>query len=711
MNRLITAALIAALLPASLIAGKVKTVTVSAPAHYEKASLQQAVVSSEGTVRLARWLKPLVADGAFDAARVWDVVEDKNGNLFAATGDAGKIFKIAPDGAATVAFESKDSQVLCLMAAADGSIYAGTGPNGLIVRIDSTGNAKVMSETKEGFVWALAFDDEVKTIFAATGPHGRIYRVSPDGKAEPFFQCKQDHVLSLARATDGTLYAGTDKQGLVYRVDAKGKGFVLFQAAQAEVHCLQLADGALYAGTSSPSGGRTVIRSSAIERTDGVSLTKRTGPNAVDTGVDKDALVVGPREREKDTERPNSASAPSTAGSGENSVYRIGLDGSVREVFREKGLVLSLLKTKSSLFVGTGSKGQLFEVNEATRERSEVARLDHGQIHRLYPRRDGSIVLAAGDPGKLFVLQDRFAAKGTVVSEVIDAKLVSRWGSMGWQADIPKGTKLTVSARAGNVAEPDETWSEWSAEQSDARTAAANVPPARYLQWRMSLTTDDVSVSPALANFSLRFATLNQAPEVTGLEVPNPEIARESKRMKLKWTATDPNEDELSFDVFVRKEGWKDWVRVEDGLSKSEYEWDTATMPSGMYRIKIVASDRPDNNEEEALSGERVSGLVAVAHEPPAVTLKLAGIEKSRATFEAKVEGSLVRLSGATFAIDGGKWSSVFPTDGLFDSKTESFRFPSETLQPGTHVLVLKVRDAAGNVGRADLVFTVERPK
>ena len=184
MNRLITAALIAALLPASLFAGKVKTVTVSAPAHYDKASLQQAVVSSEGTVRLARWLKPLAGDGAFDAARVWDVVEDKNGNLFAATGDAGKIFKITLDGAATIAFESKDSQILCLMAAADGSIYAGTGPTGLIVRIDSTGNAKVMSETKEGFVWALAFDDDAKTIFAATGPHGRILKVNLDGKAK-----------------------------------------------------------------------------------------------------------------------------------------------------------------------------------------------------------------------------------------------------------------------------------------------------------------------------------------------------------------------------------------------------------------------------------------------------------------------------------------------------------------------------------------------
>src|SRR5262249_30760719 len=150
---------------------------------------------------------------------------------------------------------------------------------------------------------------------------------------------------------------------------------------------------------------------------------------------------------------------------------------------------------------------------------------------------------------------------------------------------------------------------------------------------------------------------------------------------------------------------------VEDGLTKTEFEWDTATMPSGVYRIKIMASDRPENNEEDALLGERISNPVAVCHEPPAVTLKLSGIEKGRATFEARAECSLVPLAGAAFAIDGGKWQPIFPTDGLFDSKTESFKFPSDLLQPGTHVLVLKVRDAAGNTGSADLVFTVEPPK
>ena len=38
-------------------------------------------------------------------------------------------------------------------------------------------------------------------------------------------------------------------------------------------------------------------------------------------------------------------------------------------------------------------------------------------------------------------------------------------------------------------------------------------------------------------------------------------------------------------------------------------------MPSGVYRIKIVASDRPDNNEEEAFgASESAPGGGAMKH-------------------------------------------------------------------------------------------------
>src|SRR5687767_778636 len=126
MTRTLPCSLLAvlALVPAAQ-ASKVKAWQHHSAAHHDKAQLRQAVVSSEGALRLARQLKPLASLGAM---HVWDVVEDRQGNLFAATGDEGKLFKVTPDGQTSVVYTSPDSQILSLCLAPDGTLYAGTGP-------------------------------------------------------------------------------------------------------------------------------------------------------------------------------------------------------------------------------------------------------------------------------------------------------------------------------------------------------------------------------------------------------------------------------------------------------------------------------------------------------------------------------------------------------------------------------------------------------
>jgi sugar lactone lactonase YvrE len=701
-------------LPSLAGAAKVKVWHHSSPASYDRAHLKGAVVSSEGALRLSRQLKPLAG---LDATHVWDVLEDADGSLIVATGDEGKVFKVAPDGKATLLYTADDSQVLCLARAPDGAVYAGTGPVGHVVRIERDGKAKVVRPGDGLYVWSLAVDAKSGAVYAGTGPKGAVYRITPDGKSAVFYQTRQEHVLCVALAGDGNLYAGTDKAGLVYRIDAHGKGFVVFSAPQSEVRSLLVTPGAVYAGTSSPTArrragsGNSASALGAPSQPAGSSHASVAGEKPDKAKVNEGAAAraggssaTEPREGDKAVP----ASAPSAPSAGENSVYRIAPDGTAREVFRERALILSLFKTGDRLFVGTGMDGQLFEIDEATRERSEIARLDHGQVLALCHRRDGALVIGTGDPGKLYVLQDRFVSRGTVTSEVLDAKLVSRWGALRWQADTPTGTKVTVAVRSGNVAEPDDTWSDWSAEQTDARRATIAAPPARFLQYRVSLTSDSPSATPVLRDLTLRYVNANQAPEVTSLDVPNLDAATldNPKKLKIKWSATDPNEDELAYSLYVRKDGWKSWVLLEEDYDKTEFEWDTTTTPSGTYRVKVVASDRRDNPAEDALTGERMSEPFVVSHTPPEVAVK-AAVEGDHAVIDATAADALVRLTSASFAVNGKKWTNVFPADGVFDSKEEVFRFKTEALKPGTYVLVLKVKDAAGNTGSADVVFTV----
>lgn len=694
-------------------AAKVKVWHHSVPSHHDKAQLKNAVVSSEGTIRLSKLLRPLPG---VEAAHVWDVVEDRAGNLYAATGDEGKVFKVTPDGKATVAFTSEDSQVFCLAAASDGSVYAGTGPGGHVVRLSGNGAAKVVADLEDGYVWALAVDAKGENIYAATGPRGRIYRLGPDGKASVFYQTKHEHVLCLALGADGNLYAGTDKGGLVYRIDPRGKGFVAFSAPQSEVRSLAVAaDGSVYAGTSSPTKRRGPAATTA--GTSGGSGSALSGPSAAPLAGNRPKetpAAEGPsKTASSDSKEPTKgspAAAPSVPGGGDNSLFRIAADGTVRELFREKAMVLRLLRHGGKVLVGTGMDGQLFEADERTRERTELIRLDHGQILSLLRRGDGSVVIGTGDPGRLYVLQDRCAARGTITSEVLDAKLVSKWGALRWKAEAPAKTAVTLAVRSGNTSEPDDTWSDWSAEQTDSQQAVAAAPAARFLQYRVTMTSDNPAATPTLSSVTVRYQGGNQAPEVTKVEVPDLDAGNldEPKRLKLRWAATDANEDELTFDLYIRKDGWKNWVLLEEELTKTEYEWDTTTTPSGVYEVKVVASDRRDNSDEDALTGQRASVSFVVSHALPVVSVKVAGVEGEQAVVEATVTDAAARLTAASYSLNGRKWVSVFPTDGLFDDRSEKFRFKTEALKPGTYVLVLRVKDAAGNTGTADVVFTVE---
>jgi hypothetical protein len=684
-------------------AARVKTWHRSTVGQYDRARFHRAVLSSEGTLRLARRLRPFAS---IEATHVWAVLEDRAGNLYAATGDEGKVYKVTPDGSAAVVYTSEQSQVLSLALAADGSVYAGTGPVAQVVRIDPHGKARVVCDLDESYVWALAVEPKTGALFAGTGPRGRIYKVSPAGKARLYYDTHQDHVLCLAAGPGGTLYAGTDRTGRVYRITA-GKGFVLYQAPQAEVRTLELRDGVLYAGTSSPrrrAGGSTAGREGSAT----TAALLRPGPARVSARL-ASRRPVSKKAPAKEASKGSPAPAPTPPASGYNSVWRVAADGGVREVFRAKVLVLGLGHQGKRLLVGTGLEGQLFEVDEATRERSEIARLDHGQVLCLCRRRDGSLVLGTGDPGKLYVLEDRYTAKGTVTSEVLDAGLVSKWGALRWQADTPAGTAVTVAVRSGNVADPDETWSDWSAEETDGEGAVVKAPPARFLQYRVTLSTEEAERTPALKSLTLRYQTTNQAPEITRLDVPdlNAVTLDNPKKLKFRWSATDANEDELTYSLYVRKDGWDSWVLLEEEWEKTDYEWDTTTTPSGVYRLKVVASDRKDNPEPEALGAERISVPFVVCHTAPAVTVKTAGRADGRVTIEATARSPLVRLTAAAFAVNGKKWVNVFPTDGLFDSKSETFRFRTPELKPGTYVLVLKVSDAAGNSGSGDVVFTV----
>ena len=123
-----------------------------------------------------------------------------------------------------------------------------------------------------------------------------------------------------------------------------------------------------------------------------------------------------------------------------------------------------------------------------------------------------------------------------------------------------------------------------------------------------------------------------------------------------------------------------------------------------MYRVKLLASDRPSNSPDEALARDRESVTFIVDHDPPAVKVTP---QKAGAAIALKDE--LTRLVKADYALDGGHWVPIFPDDGLFDSPREKITLSLPDLKPGAHLLMVRATDSAGNLGTGDALIKVEK--
>src|SRR5207244_12612962 len=124
----------------------------------------------------------------------------------------------------------------------------------------------------------------------------------------------------------------------------------------------------------------------------------------------------------------------------------------------------------------------------------------------------------------------------------------------------------------------------------------------------------------------------------------------------LQWTATDKNEDYLVYDVYYRGEGEKSWRLLKKDLEDSFYTIHSDTLPDAMYQLRIVASDQPSNPPEFALTGELESRTFSIDNTPPAVTMKLESIDKSRARIAIEAVDATSTLNQAEISVDTGDW-------------------------------------------------------
>jgi hypothetical protein len=167
----------------------------------------------------------------------------------------------------------------------------------------------------------------------------------------------------------------------------------------------------------------------------------------------------------------------------------------------------------------------------------------------------------------------------------------------------------------------------------------------------------------------------------------------------ISWQAEDPDGDKLVARVSFRGDGETEWKLLKENLSGSYLTLDPDVLADGVYQVRVTVSDGPSNPAAAARDAEMVSAPFLIDNTPPLV--KAARVERSGARaevrFEAQDAASMLRR--AEYSLDAGPWNPVYPEDGIVDSKAETFRVVLEGLQPGEHLVTLRVSDSAGNSG------------
>jgi hypothetical protein len=434
----------------------------------------------------------------------------------------------------------------------------------------------------------------------------------------------------------------------------------------------------------------------------------------------------------------------------EGKVLAISPDGYAREVWsagQEAILSLALLHD-GGLLMGSASQGRIY-VLDSRGGVSEVARSDSSQVTALLKRpatggKGEEVVVAGSNLGSVSILRPAYAEAGEFESKVFDAQSFATWGRASWKADLPAGTTVALKVRSGNTEDPDRTWSEWGKELTDMHGSPLDCPPARFVQWRALLKTTDPAHTPALREVDVVYMQKNLPPEFRKIEIlppgvalqemppsppppqgsegkpsgadtdsarhrPRPQSRRgfEPGARSVTWQAVDPNDDDLVYDVQFREIEEKTWKTIRTRIDEDFVTFDGATLPDGTYLVRVVASDATSNPVGQALTAEKVSPSFDVDNTPPRIEHLKTQVDKGTIRISFAASDGFSVLREASFSVDAGDWVPAQPADGLSDSLSETYEIVVPAPPAGEHSVVVRVSDAAGNVGSGRSVIDV----
>ena len=733
------------MLPA-LWASSTATWEMTTYADFLKGRFSGVSLTRDGRLMLAPKLETLFAS---EQPAVWSVARAQDGTIYAGTGHKGRVFRIDPAGRSSLLWTAAEPEVFAVAVDAKGVLFAATSPDGKVYRIEN-GKADEYFAPQARYIWSLAFAPD-GALFVGTGEQGKIFRVIAPGKGEVYYETGQTHVTCLGFDAQARLLAGSEPNGILYRVMAKDKAFVLYDANLPEIRSIVSGpDGSVYVAAL---GGSIASRAASAGAVQGVISSPAT-VGASGTSITVTDTQAGVEIKPKqETPKPAQAQTQVTtqispildmSGVEKSALYKINPDNTVETLWSSKEEnIYDVLLSGTQLVFATDLQGRIYRMTP-DRKAALLLQTNESETTRLLEA-GGSVLASTSNMGKIFRMGAGYGSTGSFESPVHDAGSVARWGRLSWRALKEQDCRLAFRTRSGNSARPDKTWSDWSEALDGAESAVVKSPNARYVQWRAefggagkSALLDTVIVTylpqnatPVVKSIGVNMQAATGAAQtkstasaasqtgsysITVSDTPDSGPAASagtstqalsrsgSQQLQISWQAEDPDGDRLVYAVYFRGEEEREWKLLKANVSESSLPIDADALADGRYFFRVVASDRLVNPAGAAREAELISPPILIDNTPPLVKAGAAVRQGDGVAIEIEATDAASALRRAEYSVDAGPWTPLEASDGIIDSPSERFRIAIENLNPGEHIVVIRVYDAAGNAGLAKVV-------
>jgi len=715
-----------------------------------KGETEDVIITSIGTIQLGTAAEALVEE--FEDVWSINAIVVSSGTVFVGTSPNGGIYKYSlgelktlyqaesstPDDTTQNTNEPNDpnqpvdvntvetqqhlanEHIFAMATDISGRLLAGiSGDNCRLMRLNVGEMETIFEPNDAEYIFAIAVGIN-GDIYLGTGPEGKIYKLDSFAKtSELLYDSPDKNILSLAVGDSGFIYAGSDTRGLVYKIDPQTKtATVLYDSDQEEITSLLFGeDGTLYAAATSanivqaqtqfayqhPLAGRPEFKAadkkSSAESKGSLQLKIANTPKG---SSPKGSAAGGP---------PIKPPAPGKA----SHIYKISDYGFVTDIFAETAVFFSMAEQKEKLLIGTGNKAQLFSVAPAMEEQAIIyENTQASQITAVVTVGD-DIFIGTANPAKLLKLTDKYAAKGTYTSDLIDAGQPTKWGKLQIDADIPQNSEVLMSSRSGNVKDiNDPTFSQWTEPVKITEPVQMLCPLGRFAQYKLTLKTTADSKTPVIREVAVANTIPNLPPKVKLVTVEPIKATGKTGFFKITYKAKDDNNDKLIYKIDFRKTGRTNWIEIEDEIEKPNFEWDGKTVEDSRYEIRVTASDIKSNTSETKLTSTRISESVVVDNTTPVIekleVTDLIKNGKNLLQYKIKVSDALSSIAQLQYTVDSNAdWTGTVPEDSVYDTAEEYFTITLEELEKADHILTLKATDAVGNTAYKTFEITVDK--